>query len=64
MPDITWQKSSFSSGDVNQNCLEVAKIEDSPILHIRESECPDVVLTGTPSSFCGLIDQIKTASLD
>ncbi|MCK1816585.1 DUF397 domain-containing protein [Streptomyces sp. XM4011] len=56
MPDREWQwqKSSYSSGDPNSNCLEVAH---GPAGHLRfrESEDPGTVLLTTPARWAALL---------
>ncbi|MFD7588697.1 DUF397 domain-containing protein [Kitasatospora sp. NPDC059811] len=46
MPELSWKKSSFSGGDDGQACLELALGADD-ILHLRESDDPDVIITTT-----------------
>lgn len=58
MSPLRWQKSTFSSPD-HTNCVEVAA--SSPgVLHLRESDAPDAVLTATPAAFGALIRAVKT----
>ncbi|MGP4109862.1 DUF397 domain-containing protein [Streptomyces sp. 4N509B] len=54
MPDREWRKSSFSSGDPNANCIEVAHAAEDR-LYLRESEEPGVVLTTTPTRLAALL---------
>ena len=42
MPELHWQKSSFSSEA--SNCLELATAPDGTI-HLRESDAPAIMLT-------------------
>ncbi|SFB80229.1 DUF397 domain-containing protein [Streptomyces aidingensis] len=52
---MTWQKSSFSSGDVPQSCIEVAaKGAGDGRLYLRESELPRPVL---------VTDRVRLAAL-
>ncbi|MGP3967042.1 DUF397 domain-containing protein [Streptomyces sp. 6N223] len=55
MSNLTWQKSSFSTGDPNQNCLEVAQGPEGHGVRLRESEDPAAVLTTTPTRLAALL---------
>jgi hypothetical protein len=59
--DPLWQKSSFSSGDVNQDCLEVAHAPGGR-LHLRESDDPATVLTAAPTRLAALLRRLRVAS--
>ncbi|GAA2065106.1 hypothetical protein GCM10009757_51390 [Streptomyces cheonanensis] len=54
MPELEWQKSSYSSGDPSSDCLEVAH---GPAGHLRfrESEDPGTVLLTTPARWAALL---------
>lgn len=55
MPELTWQKSTYSAEAAN--CLHVAA---SPCtIHLRESDEPDVILTTTTPGLRALICGIK-----
>jgi hypothetical protein len=56
--DPKWQKSSYSSGDVNQDCVEVAGAQDGR-LHIREGDDPGTVLTATPARLAALLRHVR-----
>ncbi|MBB5936858.1 DUF397 domain-containing protein [Streptomyces zagrosensis] len=43
MSELRWQKSSYSGGGTSGECVEVAPGPDG-LLHIRESDAPDVTL--------------------
>lgn len=58
MSDLEWQKSSFSSGDPNADCLEVAAAPEDH-LHLRESDDPATVLTTTPTRLAALLRTIN-----
>ncbi|MGY0062402.1 DUF397 domain-containing protein [Streptomyces sp. LZ34] len=45
----SWRKSSFSSGQISSDCLEVAASPHNRIL-LRESDDPTAVITTTPGS--------------
>lgn len=59
MNELTWQKSSFSSGDVNTNCVEVACPEEGA-LHLREGDDPAVALTTPPTALQSLLSYLKS----
>jgi uncharacterized protein DUF397 len=56
--DLEWQKSSFSSGDVNQDCLEVACTPEG-LVHFREGDDPAAVLTTTPARLASLLRRLR-----
>lgn len=58
MSDLRWQKSSYSSGDPNQNCLEVARAS-SGRLHFRESDNPEVILTADPVRWAAFLRLVR-----
>ncbi|MFE1362544.1 DUF397 domain-containing protein [Streptomyces harbinensis] len=51
---LDWQKSSYSSGNPDSNCLEVASTP-SGHLRFRESEDPGTVLLTTPARWAALL---------
>ena len=53
---LHWQKSSFSGGDDDTNCLEIAT-GPTPLgtLHLRESDHPSTILTPTPTALHALL---------
>lgn len=56
MPDLTWQKSTYSAEAAN--CVNVAAgLTDT--IHLRESDEPGVVLTTTPARLRALIHGLK-----
>ncbi len=61
MPDLEWQKSSFSSGNPNGDCVELAATATS--IHLRESDDPATVLTTTPAATRALLAHLKTGDL-
>jgi hypothetical protein len=63
MAQPKWQKSSFSSGDGNSECLEVSRGEDG-LVRIRESDEPDVVAVTTPAKWNAFIKGIKAGEFD
>ena len=57
MPELNWQKSSYSGGP-EQNCLYVATAPDGTI-RLRESDTPDIILTAAPEGLAALLRQVK-----
>lgn len=53
---LRWQKSSFSGGDDDTNCLEIAA---APTLHLRESDDPATLLTPAPTALNALLTALK-----
>jgi len=62
MPELTWQKSSFSGSGQN-DCLEVASTSTGA-LHLRESEDPGTVLTPDRRALRGLLGHLKAQEAD
>ncbi|MFB7762918.1 DUF397 domain-containing protein [Streptomyces xiamenensis] len=54
MPHLEWQKSTYSSGNPNSDCLEAAQGPEGQ-LYFRESDAPHVVLTTFPDRWAGLL---------
>ncbi|MEV8405660.1 DUF397 domain-containing protein [Streptomyces niveus] len=59
---IIWQKSSFSGGDDNQNCVELAHT-DGQIL-MRESDVPDTIVTTSPEKLRAFLLGVKAGEFD
>jgi hypothetical protein len=57
MPELDWQKSSFSGGP-EQNCLYVATTPDGTI-RLRESDAPHVILTAAPEGLAALLHTLR-----
>ncbi|WSQ10686.1 DUF397 domain-containing protein [Streptomyces sp. NBC_01231] len=57
MPELTWQKSSFSGGPQGE-CLYVASAPDGTI-RLRESDTPHVILTAAPAGLAALIQNLR-----
>lgn len=58
MPEaLHWQKSSFSGGDDDTNCLEIATAPTA--LHLRESDDPATLLTPAPTALNALLTALK-----
>ncbi|MFB7900098.1 DUF397 domain-containing protein [Streptomyces xiamenensis] len=60
MPDLMWQKSSFSAEA--SNCVNIAMAPDGT-LRLRESDEPEVVLKARASRTHGLLIAIKSGRL-
>jgi hypothetical protein len=58
MPELNWQKSSFSGGPEG-NCVNVATAPDGTI-RLRESDTPRTVITTAPEGLSALLRHIKT----
>ncbi|KRV51262.1 hypothetical protein AQ490_00370 [Wenjunlia vitaminophila] len=61
MPDLNWQKSSFSQQA--SSCLYLAAAPDGTV-KLRESDNPDVILTTAPATLGALIRGIKAGEFD
>ncbi|ARF55625.1 DUF397 domain-containing protein [Streptomyces gilvosporeus] len=57
MPQLTWQKSSFSGGG-NGDCVELAADPDGRI-HLRESDRPGDILTMAPGRLRAFVEYVK-----
>ncbi len=63
MPDLVWQKSSFSGSDAGQECVELASELSPGTLLLRESDAPDVVIRTTPTVLHRLLHATRTGAL-
>ncbi|QQM43020.1 DUF397 domain-containing protein [Streptomyces liliifuscus] len=59
MPELTWQKSSYSAEAAN--CVYVATTSTGTV-HLRESDEPDVILVTTRPRLHELIRTLKAHS--
>ncbi|MFD9328597.1 DUF397 domain-containing protein [Streptomyces sp. NPDC060065] len=60
MSDVLhWQKSSFSGGDEDTDCLEIAATSPTT-LHLRESDHPTTILTPTPTALRALLTTLRS----
>ncbi|MDX3248272.1 DUF397 domain-containing protein [Streptomyces sp. ME18-1-4] len=57
MPELQWQKSSYSGGPEG-NCLYLAPSPDGTI-RLRESDTPDVILSTTQETLTSLLRHLK-----
>jgi hypothetical protein len=62
MPQLTWQKSSFSGGGEG-NCVELAATPPDRI-HLRESDHPHKVASAAPHALANLLHAVKAGSLN
>ncbi|MFC7263403.1 DUF397 domain-containing protein [Streptomyces lutosisoli] len=61
MPQLTWQKSSFSGGG-NGECVELAAATAGHI-RLRESDEPHAIATTTPHTLAGLLGALKAGRI-
>ncbi len=61
MPQLAWQKSSFSTGGEGE-CVEVA-LSAPPLVHLRESDHPRDTTTTTPRALALLLHALKGGGL-
>ncbi|MFD9203754.1 DUF397 domain-containing protein, partial [Streptomyces anthocyanicus] len=54
--DAHWQKSSYSAGDADNDCLEICA---TPTLHLRESDTPATLLSPPPTPQNALLTAVK-----
>ncbi|MDV7219210.1 DUF397 domain-containing protein [Streptomyces prunicolor] len=59
MPEITWQKSSYS-GSGETNCVEIGATPHT--LALRESDSPTVVLNTARPQLTALLRHIRTSA--
>ncbi|MEV2210760.1 DUF397 domain-containing protein [Streptomyces sp. NPDC050997] len=57
---LRWQKSSFSGGGADTNCLEIAAAPTT--LHLRESDTPAVILSPTATALNALLTAVKSTA--
>ena len=60
-PNLHWQKSSFSGGGDDEDCVELAATATS--LHLRESDHPVTLLTPAPTALRALLTTLKSGRL-
>ncbi|WP_432252034.1 DUF397 domain-containing protein [Streptomyces sp. HNM1019] len=58
-----WRKSSFSSGQVSAECVEVSAPSPDLIL-IRESDAPAAVITTGPALWAAFVRGLKRGDFD
>ncbi|MFD0308300.1 DUF397 domain-containing protein [Streptomyces sp. NPDC127119] len=57
MPELIWQKSTFSGGPQGE-CIYIATAPDGT-LRLRESDAPDTVLATAPQGLAGLLHHAR-----
>jgi hypothetical protein len=62
MPEISWQKSSYSGQGDGAECIELAALPGT--IHLRESDDPGVVVTTAPAPLKALLLGIKATEFD
>ncbi|MFG2022874.1 DUF397 domain-containing protein [Streptomyces sp. NPDC048825] len=62
MPQLAWQKSSFSGGGEGE-CVELAAAATPYRIHLRESDQPHGIATATPHALAHLLHAIKAGGL-
>ncbi len=60
MEKLNWQKSSYS-GDA-ADCVEIAA--DGGLIHIRESDDPDIAITTTKAKLAAWLQGAKAGEFD
>ncbi|MEV8286546.1 DUF397 domain-containing protein [Streptomyces niveus] len=60
--NITWQKSSFSGPDNNQNCVELAEADGQILL--RESDAPGTIITTDRNNLRAFLAGVKAGEFD
>ncbi|MDT0321506.1 DUF397 domain-containing protein [Streptomyces millisiae] len=63
MPNLQWQKSSFSGGSGSGECVELAAISAGGVVLLRESDDADTILAARPDACRALLAQIKRGRL-
>lgn len=61
MPQLVWQKSSFSTGGEGE-CVELAASTPN-LIHLRESDRPHQIASITPHALADLLHAVKTGEL-
>ncbi|MCX4907239.1 DUF397 domain-containing protein [Streptomyces sp. NBC_00878] len=59
-PILHWQKSSFSGGGGDEDCLEIAATPTT--LHLRESDTPATILSPAPTALNALLTAMKNTA--
>ncbi|WP_055615517.1 DUF397 domain-containing protein [Streptomyces phaeochromogenes] len=62
MPELNWQKSTFSGGPQGE-CLCIATAPDGT-LRLRESDTPGVILATAPQGLAGLLHHIRSRTAE
>ncbi|MEV6591545.1 DUF397 domain-containing protein [Streptomyces acidicola] len=64
MPELVWQKSSFSGDDASRDCMEIAPAPGGGPLLLRESDTPSTILRMPAFSLRALLDAARSGALD
>ncbi|MDX3225813.1 DUF397 domain-containing protein [Streptomyces sp. ME19-01-6] len=62
MPQLTWRKSSFSTGEA-ANCVELAA-DPTGTPHLRESDDPEAVIATTPAALRAFLRAARAGEFD
>ncbi|WP_409471945.1 DUF397 domain-containing protein [Streptomyces sp. HC307] len=62
MPQLVWQKSSFSTGGEGE-CVELAAAAPGQV-HLRESDRPNEITTTTTGALSALLATLKAGGAD
>ncbi|WP_406197665.1 DUF397 domain-containing protein [Streptomyces europaeiscabiei] len=57
---LRWQKSSFSAGDSDNDCLEISTT--STTLRLRESDSPATILSPSATALHALLSTLRNGS--
>lgn len=60
MPQLAWQKSTFSTGDQGE-CIELST-DPTGRIHLRESDRPTEIATTSPTALAGLLAALRGSS--
>ncbi|MER7581991.1 DUF397 domain-containing protein [Kitasatospora sp. NPDC097691] len=60
MPNVQWQKSSYSAS--GNECVEIRTVEG--LIELRESDEGRTILRTTPAALAALLHSAKTGELD
>ncbi|MDX3690367.1 DUF397 domain-containing protein [Streptomyces europaeiscabiei] len=55
---LRWQKSSFSAGDSDNDCLEISTTPTT--LHLRESDTPATILSPSVTALHALLGALRS----
>jgi hypothetical protein len=64
MARLNWQKSSFSTGTSNGECIEVTATSPNGPLLLRESARPEIAARTTQPTWSAFLTRIKSGAHD
>lgn len=64
MSDLVWQKSSFVGSDAGQEYIEIAVSPDGQLIHLRESQRPETVVTTTLVKWEAFVKGVQAGEFD